>query len=103
MEQSDEHSGIEKLRGHSKVKSRRTHTWFITGTGRNHRYICLDELLWVGYSLSAYYGLAYCILITCGSERYDFMGQMAFGTDFGMLKTGSDNQGVWRLMEKGTL
>ncbi|KAJ3538505.1 hypothetical protein NM688_g6512 [Phlebia brevispora] len=33
---------------------------------------------------------------------FDFMGRMAFGKDFGMLRTGSDNQGVWHMIEKGT-
>ena len=31
------------------------------------------------------------------------MGEMAFGTDFGMLKTGSDAKGIWHLMDKGIL
>ena len=36
-------------------------------------------------------------------RRFDFMGEMAFGTDFGMLKTGSDAKGIWHLMDKGIL
>jgi cytochrome P450 len=33
---------------------------------------------------------------------FDFMGDMAFGTDFGMLRSGSDSQAVWHSIEQGT-
>ena len=31
------------------------------------------------------------------------MGQMAFGTDFGMLRAGHDEAGVWHLLDKGAM
>lgn len=36
-----------------------------------------------------------------GYFAYDFMGAMAFGTDFDMMRTGHDDKGVWKTLEKG--